>query len=77
MPTPIKISVPADCGDPQQVRQLAVSVKQEIDRINLGVLAASAGTPTDAPASGTARFDPGTNKLWVYNGAAWKSTTLA
>jgi len=41
------------------------------------VLPVVAEMPTDSPASGTMKFDSLTNKLYVYNGTAWVSTTLA
>jgi hypothetical protein len=40
-------------------------------------LSATNGAPADAPRSGSMRFDPATNRIWVYNGTTWKSTTLA
>lgn len=78
MPPPtLKTKVPVNAGDEQQVRQAIKGIREDLDRINLGIVNTTSGTPTDAPATNTMRFDPGTNKLWIYNGSAWKSTTLA
>lgn len=40
------------------------------------ILTATAGAPADTPATRTMRYDASTNKVWIYNGAAWKSVTL-
>jgi hypothetical protein len=41
------------------------------------VLAATSGAPTNTPVAGASAFDSSTNKLWVYNGTSWVSTTLS
>lgn len=38
---------------------------------------ATGSTPAGTPTAGTTIFDTSNNKLWIYNGSAWKSTTLA
>lgn len=40
------------------------------------ILATTAGAPVDTPSERTARFDPATGKLYIYDGAVWKSVTL-
>lgn len=40
------------------------------------ILTATSGAPADTPSARTMRYDAGTNKLWIYNGSAWKSVTL-
>ncbi len=37
---------------------------------------ATDGAPADTPTANTMRFDPATATLYVFDGAAWKSTVL-
>lgn len=71
-----RLAVPADTSSPEQIRQFCVQAKKQIDHLNLGILTATSGAPTDSPAFGTARFDPATDKLWIYGAGGWVSTTL-
>ena len=58
----------------ERARKALQAVAEAFDRL---VLPDQSGTPTDSPTdSGVVRFDPGTNKLWIWNGTAWKSVTL-
>lgn len=41
-----------------------------------GPLPSTSGMPVTTPAAGTPAFDSAANKLWVYNGAAWKGVVL-
>lgn len=36
------------------------------------VIPTTSGVPSDSPMTGTVRFDPSTNFLYIYNGTAWK-----
>lgn len=76
MSTPNRISVPANMGDAEAARQFAVQTKKAIDYLQLGIANATSGAPADTPALGTMRFDPATDKLWIYGSGGWVSTTL-
>jgi hypothetical protein len=40
------------------------------------VLAATTGKPSDTPTALTVRYDATAEKLWVYDGSAWKGVAL-
>jgi len=37
---------------------------------------ATTGKPSTTPAAGTAMFDASADKLWIYDGSAWKGVAL-
>lgn len=71
----LKTTVP-QTTDPQAVRQSIKGVREDLDRLNLGIANETSGTPTDAPAARTMRFDVSTKRLWIYDGAAWRYVVL-
>jgi len=76
MPVPaLKATVP-QTTDPQAVRQSIVGIREDLARLNLGIANETSGTPTDAPAARTMRFDTATKRLWIYDGAAWRYVVL-
>jgi hypothetical protein len=76
------VALKAGPGTPQtaDLAQFQLYDGTVLSRVNAEgqmVLAATSGVPTNTPVAGASAFDPTTNKLWVYSGTAWVSTTLS